>query len=183
MRRALLSLAAVAVLLAVPPQAAAQSDGLRIGLRLGAYFPSDVDVRERFGDVLPLVGIARAMPARPGSFSLFPSLEVSGARSGSDRFLIVPLTLVAEYQLPVNGPVVPFVRGEGGIAYYDYRVRLDTANVARGREFGPAAAAEAGLVVSQHLRASARYRLFQEYDNFNFSGFELNLVLGSLRIF
>ncbi len=185
MKRALLWLAAAAALVAFPdPGRAQQADGgLRVGLRLGAYFPTDSDVSERFGDVIPIVGIARAMPPRPGSFTLFPSLEISGARSGSDRFLIIPLTLVAEYQLPVTGVVVPFARAEGGVAYYDYRMRIDSANVVRGREFGPAAAVEAGVIATQHLRLSGRYRIFQSYDGFNFSGLELNAVIGSLRIF
>lgn len=185
MKRALLWLAAAAALVASPhPVRAQQADGgLSIGLRLGAYFPSDQDVADRFGDVIPIVGIARAVPPSPGSFALFPNLEISGARSGSDRFLIIPLTLAAEYQLPVTGVVVPFVRAEGGIAYYDYRMRIDTATVARGREFGPAAALEAGVIATRHLRASARYRIFQAYDGFDFSGLELNAVIGSLRIF
>jgi len=185
MKRALVLLAAAAVLAAVPDPARAQGadDGLRIGLRLGAYFPSDADVSDRFGDVIPLVGIARAVAPSPGSFALFPNLEISGARSGSDRFLIIPLTLVGEYQLPVTGVAVPFVRAEGGVAYYDYRMRIDSATVARGREFGPAAAVEAGVGVTRHLRASARYRIFQSYDGFDFSGLELNAVIGALRIF
>lgn len=186
MKRALVMLAAAAALVAFPDSARAQQPadgGLRIGLRLGAYFPTDSDVSERFGDVIPIVGIARAVPPRPGTFTLFPSLEISGASSGSDRFLIIPLTLVGEYQLPVTGVVVPFVRAEGGVAYYDYRIRLDSANTARGREFGPAAAVEAGVIATQHLRLSGRYRIFQSYEGFNFSGLELNAVIGSLRIF
>jgi hypothetical protein len=184
MKRALVLLAAVAALVSSPDPARAQAGGgLAIGLRLGAYFPSDPDVSDRFGDVIPIVGIARAVAPSPGSFALFPNLEISGARSGSDRFLIIPLTLAAEYQLPVTGVAVPFVRAEGGIAYYDYRMRIDTATVARGREFGPAAAVEAGVGVTQHLRASARYRIFQAYDGFDFSGLELNAVIGALRIF
>lgn len=184
MRRALLSLAAAALLAWAPGARAQGADGVSIGLRVGAYFPGDVDVRDHFGEVLPIIGIARAMPARPGSFSLFPNLEVSGARSGSDRFLVIPLTLMAEYQLPGNPRVfVPFVRAEGGVAYYDYRVRLDSANVARARRGGPAGAVEAGAVITPYLRASARYRVFKEFDTLDFSGVELNFVLGSLRLF
>ncbi|HEX2188498.1 MAG TPA: hypothetical protein VHG51_06340, partial [Longimicrobiaceae bacterium] len=114
MRRALLSLAALAVLAAAPPHAHAQeADGLRLGIRVGAYFPADEDVRDAFGDVLPIVGIALANPPRPGTVAIFPNLEVSGARSGNDRFLVIPLTAAAEYQFPGDPRrVVPFVRAE-----------------------------------------------------------------------
>lgn len=182
-KRAILSLAALAALLSTPFAARAQqADGLRLGLRVGAYFPSDADVRDRFGEVLPIVGIALANPGRPGTFTVFPNLEISGARSGSDRFLAIPLTLVGEYQFGAPGGVVPFVRGEAGVAYYDYRVRMDSAHVARARRGGPAGAAEVGAIVTPYLRASARYRLFREYDDLDFSGVELNFVVGSLRL-
>ncbi|HEX2188086.1 MAG TPA: hypothetical protein VHG51_04275, partial [Longimicrobiaceae bacterium] len=116
--------------------------------------------------------------------AIFPNLEVSGARSGNDRFLVIPLTAAAEYQFPGDPRrVVPFVRAEAGVAYYDYRVRLDTATVVRDRRFGPAGAAELGMRVTPYLRASARYRLFQAYDGLNFSGLEVNLVVGSLRLY
>lgn len=185
MRRGVLFLAAAAALLVLPAQARSQErESLHIGLRVGAYMPLDEAVRDRFGTVLPLFGVARAMPPRPGRFSLFPSLEVSGARAGSDRFLVVPLTLVGEYQFPGNPRVlVPFVRGEGGVAYYDYRVRMDSATTARARRGGPVGAAEAGVMVTPYLRASARYRLFGEYDGLDFRGVELNLVVGSLRLY
>ncbi|HEV2150437.1 MAG TPA: hypothetical protein VGR37_23760 [Longimicrobiaceae bacterium] len=185
MKRALWSLAALAAFLSFAPSAAAQpADGLRLGIRVGAYFPADEDVRDAFGEVLPLVGLALANPARPGTFAVFPNLEISGARSGSDRFLVIPLTAVGEYQFPGDPRgIVPFVRGEAGVAYYDYRVRLDSARVVRARRGGPAGAAEVGLRVTPYFRASARYRLFREYDDVDFSGLELNFVIGSLRLY
>jgi hypothetical protein len=185
MKRALWSLAALAAVVSFAPAAGAQqSDGLRLGLRVGAFFPGDADVRDAFGEVLPIVGIGLANPPRPGALTVFPNLEVSGGRSGGDRFLVVPLTLAAEYQLPGDPrTVVPFVRAEAGAAYYDYRVRRDDDVVVRDRRFGPAGAAEVGLRVTPYLRASARYRLFREYDELNFSGVELNFVVGALRIY
>jgi len=167
-----------------PATAAAQREGPRVGLRGAAYFPVDRDVRRAFPDVLPLVGIAVMAPLRPGRTQLYPSIEAIGARSGRNRFFILPLTFVVERQgrgRP-NGTLVPYARVEAGIAYFDYRIRrgVDTVRARRG---GAAGGVEAGMVFTRHFRTSVRYRAFQTMDDLDFSGAEVGAVIGGLRLF
>ena len=179
----LLTLALAASALA-PAPAAAQREGPRVGLRGAAYFPVAREVRRAFPDVLPLVGIAVMAPLRPGRTQLYPSIEAIGARSGRNRFFILPLTFVVERQgrgRP-DRTLVPYARVEAGIAYFDYRLAR-AADTVRARRGGAAGGVEAGMVFTPHFRTSVRYRAFQELDGLDFGGAEVGVVLGGLRLF
>jgi hypothetical protein len=159
-------------------------DALRIGFRAGAYFPSDGKVRDVFGDVIPAIGLATVTPVHPNHARFFPMLELLGTRAGKNHFFVVPLTMVVEYQLPAaEGRThdVPFVRGEAGVAYFDYRI-AHAGTLVRSRRGGGAASLEAGLLVSKSFRVGARYRLLQRFDGYDFGGVELYTVIGSFHI-
>ena len=178
-----LVVALLAVVLGAVPARAQSGGGTRLGLRAAAFFPSDAEVRRAFADVIPWPGIAIVPPARPGATGVYPSIELMGARSGSDRFLIVPLTLAIEHQWRGSGGrYVPYARGDAGIAYFDYRLRRGES-VVRARRGGAAGGAELGMIFTRALRAGVRYRLFQEMDDLTFSGIEVGVVIGALRIF
>lgn len=159
-------------------------DALRIGFRAGGYFPNDGKIRDVFGDVFPALGLATVTPVHPNHGRFFPALELFGTRSGKNHFFVVPLTLVGEYQLPAGSGRrnnVPFVRGEAGIAYFDYRIARNGA-VVRSRRGGAAASVDAGVLVSTSFRVGARYRILQHFDGYDFGGVELYTVIGSFHI-
>ena len=176
-----LTLVATALL---PAAAAAQREAPRVGLRGGAYFPVDRDVRGAFPDVLPLLGVAVMAPLRPGRTQLYPNIEAIGARSGRNRFFILPLTFVVERQGSgrPNRTLVPYARAEAGVAYFDYRIGVG-ADTLRARRGGAAGGVEVGMVFTRHFRTSARYRAFQQMDGLDFSGAEVGVVLGGLPLF
>ena len=176
--------AVLACLAALPRLALAQDgEGTRLGLRLAAYFPADAEVRRAFGDVIPWPGIAIVPPVRPGRTRLYPSLEIVGARSGRDRFIVVPLTLVLEHHgHGRRGRDVPYARADAGIGYFDYRLRRGTGEV-RARRGGALGDAEVGMIFTRALRAGVRYRLMQQMDGVTFGGVEAGVVIGALRVF
>ena len=178
------ALLALAASLAAPPTAAAQGDeGTRLGLRAAAYFPADAEVRRAFGDVIPWPGIAIVPPVRPGQTRLYPSLEIVGARSGRERFLVVPLTLALEHHGRGSaGRFVPYARADAGIGYFDYRIRRGAREV-RARRGGALGDAEVGMIFTRALRAGVRYRLMQEMDELTFGGVEVGVVIGAIRVF
>jgi hypothetical protein len=163
---------------------AGEDDALRIGFRASAYFPSDGKIREVFGDVIPAFGLATVTPMHPNHARLYPALELFGMRSGKNHVYAVPLTLVGEYQLPAGSGRrnnVPYLRGEAGIAYFDYRVERGGVRV-RSRRGGAVGAVDAGVLVSGAFRVGARYRLMQHFDGYDFGGVELYTVIGSFHI-
>jgi hypothetical protein len=166
------------------PAPAPVDDALRIGFRAGAYFPSDGKVRDVFGDVIPAIGLATVTPVHPNHARFFPMLEILGTRAGKNHFFVVPLTLVAEYQLPAAAgrtSNVPFVRGEAGVAYFDYRIGRQ-GTIVRSRRGGGAASLEAGVLVSRSFRVGARYRFLQHFDGYDFGGVEIYTVIGSFHL-
>lgn len=182
--RAALPAASDAAASDTPPIAEPIDDALRIGFRAGAYFPNDGKIRDVFGDVFPALGLATVTPVHPNHGRFFPALELFGTRSGKNHFFVVPLTLVGEYQLPAGSGRrnnVPFVRGEAGIAYFDYRIARNGA-VVRSRRGGAAASLDAGVLVSTSFRVGARYRILQHFDGYDFGGVELYTVIGSFHI-
>ena len=186
MSRALGRSIALAAALLLPRLAPAQEEkGTHLGLRAAAYFPADAEVRRAFGDVIPWPGIAIVPPARPGRTSLYPSLELIGARSGRDRFLVVPLTLALEHlgRGSSGGHYIPYARADAGMGYFDYRVRRDDGSETRARRGGALGDVEAGMIFSHALRAGARYRLMQEMDGLTFGGVEIGVVIGAIRVF
>lgn len=187
MRIALRHAAFVAALIATPGVARAQEEagGTRLGLRLAAYFPADAEVRRAFGDVIPWPGIAIVPPVRPGRTRLYPSLELVGARSGRDRFLVVPLTLALEHHgHGTDGRhYVPYARADAGIGYFDYRLRRAGGDVVAARRGGALGDVEAGMIFTRALRLGARYRLMQEMDGVTFGGIEVGVVIGAIRVF
>ena len=181
MRRALRSLAALAVLLACATGARAQQvEGPRIGVRLGAFFPMDEVIRDEFADVIPAIGLVAMQPIRPGSLRVYPALELYGARAGDDRFIVIPAFAVLEYQFPdADRRMVPYASLAAGIAYFDYRIHVDDTRIA-SRRGGAIGNAELGLIFTRHLRATARYRLTQEHDGLQFGGLEVSAVIGAI---
>ena len=176
-------LAALAALLCASRARAQGGEGTRLGIRAAAFFPSDAEVRRAFGDVIPWPGIAVVAPARPGATRIYPSIELMGAKSGSDRFLIVPLTIVLEHHWRGSGGrYVPYARADAGIGYFDYRLRRGL-DVVRARRGGAVGDAEVGMILTRALRAGVRYRRFQETSDFTFSGLEAGVVIGALRVF
>jgi hypothetical protein len=178
--------ACLAVALALPRAALAQEEagGTRLGLRLAAYFPADAEVRRAFGDVIPWPGIAIVPPVRTGRTRLYPSLEIVGARSGRDHFVVVPLTLALEHHgRGSNGHYVPYARADAGIGYFDYRLRRSSTEVLRARRGGALGDAEVGMIFTRALRVGGRYRLMQEMDGVTFGGVEVGVVIGAVRVF
>jgi len=184
----LLLLLALAAAAAAPSALRAQTapvdDALRIGFRAGAYFPNDGKIRDVFGDVIPALGLATVTPVHPNHARFFPMLELLGTKSGRNHFFVLPLTMVTEYQLPAGSGRrnnVPFVRGEAGVAYFDYRISR-AGKVVSSRRGGGAASLEAGVLVSRSFRVGARYRFLQHFDGYDFGGVELYTVVGSFHI-
>lgn len=155
------------------------------GLDVGAYFPTDGEIQDRFGDTLLRVGL-RPFDSRAGNWRFVTDVTVlSGDREGS-RLLAIPVTFgfLKSFGDPEDDQRT-FVMFGAGPAYYDYSIRrlVGTTIVSvKDRTFGVSAHVDAGIIFNNRFSVVARYDWMSETDGFDFSGFSLTLSYALFRI-
>lgn len=155
------------------------------GLDIGAYFPTDSEIQDRFGDAMLRIGL-RPFDTRAGNWRFVTDITfLSGNRDGS-RMLIVPLTFgfLKSFGDP-DAEQRTFVMFGAGPAYYDYSIkRLVGLNIVKvkDRTFGASAHVDAGIVFNNRFSIVARYDWMSESKNFDFSGFSLTLSYALFRL-
>jgi hypothetical protein len=153
-------------------------------LDVGAYFPVDGEIRDRFNDVLIRVGFRpyRVPKADKGRWVF--DFGVVAAKSDESRMLVVPLTFGWLQTFGSEEKGITFITAGVGPAYYDYSIeRLVGMSIVdvKGRKIGASAHIDVGVTLQKRLTFTARYDWFSESDDFDFSGWSLNLSWAVFR--
>lgn len=172
MRRASLALG----LLAIASAAMGQAQSAQVGASVNAYFLTQKKMRDVFGDPALTYGLNLSSLTRPQANKPTFAYNPIAASKGDSRFFLLPVTIGYELQFADRGSnMVPYLRGEGGYAYYDVAIH-DNGIDQSFKAGGFVAAVEAGIVMNKSIGLKARYNLFQDRFGVNLSGLELGLV-------
>lgn len=151
---------------------------------VGAYFPTDGEIRDRFGNTLWRAGFRpyRTPQAERGKV-IFDATIIS-ARNDEDRMLVIPLTVGVLKTFGEEERGLTFVSAGIGPAFYDYSIHR-TVGLSlvdhQASTFGVGAHVDVGLTIQQRLTFTARYDWFSKSDDFDFSGFSINLSFAAFR--
>jgi len=162
--------------LALAGSANAQYDkqDLNFGGTIGYYMPTNSVIKDAFGKSVINYGIGPVGNKRPSSGSVTPSLEFISANKDGNKLFIGTFTYGYEKHLADDRSMtVPYIRGFGGLTYFDYGIDLIGGRKS-GKKIGTTAGAEAGLVFAGRLRLSARYNFFSKVDGLDFNGLTLS---------
>ncbi|HVL39317.1 MAG TPA: acyloxyacyl hydrolase [Fimbriimonadaceae bacterium] len=170
LKRTLLSVS----LVAAAPLALAQGDSL-VGLSVGVFMPQHSEIRDALGSSWFQYGFSPSVRLR-GDLDIRPELSFLGQHDDGNRLLIVSLPFAITKRFADDqASTVPYVAAGLGPAYFDYAItRPDLTRVSEKR-FGWTAHVEVGMVLSNRLRAHARYIKFSEHDGFKFDGIQVGL--------
>jgi hypothetical protein len=160
-------------LISATPLAMAQKDRFGLAGSGSIYFPSSGLIRERFGNQITGFGIRPEDESLPIVGRILPDFNVLSASRRSNRFFILSATASLGKTFGREGDFTrPYVRVGAGLAYFDYRIRVDGERESAKR-LGWTANFEAGLLIAKRLRLSAGYHLYQRAGSFRFDGFEV----------
>ncbi len=158
--------------------AANAQNPLDIGASVGVFMPSSRVMRDAFGSQVLRFGLGSVGRQSTGNFKIGTEMDIISANKNGNRLFIVPFTFNAEQQLATSGALRPYIKPFAGLAYIDYGI-----NTFGGRQDNKLIrltyGAEAGIVLSEKLRLSARYNIFQN-SGLDFSGLTLSATF-SLR--
>jgi hypothetical protein len=177
---------ALAVLGCLAPLTYAQStNSIELGVTAGWYLPTGSALRNAFGSQIFTIGITPVAVGRPSSGTITPSFNIIGADKSGSNFLLVPVTLGYEYHFgsdDSDSTTVPYARIEAGGAYYNYSIDEGGPSNVDGSRIGYVADAELGVTITKTIKLSAKYYLFQKEGGIDFSGFELGVTFGLIRL-
>jgi hypothetical protein len=157
--------------LAVAGAAQAQ-DPFDLGASVGVFMPSSRTIRDAFGSQVLRFGFGGVGRQSTGNFKLGTELDIISANKNGNRLFILPFTFAAEQQLAMAGAVRPYVKPFAGLAYIDYGISTPSGR-RDSKIVRVTYGAEVGVVLSEKLRLSARYNVFQN-SGFDFSGLTLS---------
>ncbi len=151
----------------------------------GVYRPTSEEIRDRFGDYLFRVGVRPFGNELIGSGKPFIDATILTARQGSSHLFVLPVTLgFITSTGDENDDTISFASVGVGPAYYNYKIkRLVGSTIVTIKEstFGWSAHAEIGIRIQKRLTITGRYDWFSESNDFDFSGFSLNLSYAAFR--
>ncbi|MEZ0326848.1 MAG: hypothetical protein ACAH95_13190 [Fimbriimonas sp.] len=163
--------------LAVAGAAQAQNP-FDLGASVGIFMPSSGTIRNAFGSQILKFGFGGVGQQSTGNLKIGTEFDIMSANKNGNRLLIMPFVFTGEQQLAMEGAVRPYIKPFAGLAYIDYGI-----NVPGGRKESKVIRVtyglEGGIVLSQKLRLSARYSMFQN-SGFDFNGLTLSATF-SLR--
>ena len=157
------------------------------GVDVGAYFPTDGEIRDRFGTALFRLGFRPFEPKRTGKWRIVTDLTVISASKFGNHMLLIPWTVgvMSTFGEPDKWPA-SFVSVGVVPAYMDYaidRLSSDQTTLIRfsAQKFGASAHVEAGVLLQPRLSVTGRYDWFSQSDDFDFSGFSLTVAYALWR--
>ncbi len=157
------------------------------GLDVGAFFPTDGDIRDRFGGSMLRIGL-RPFDPKSGNWRFVTDVTILSGRRGDNRLLAVPLTFGFLKSFGnEDDETRTFVMIGAGPVYYDYAIeRLTnggtTVTRIKERTFGTAAHVDAGIVFGNRFSITGRYDWMSRSRGFDFSGFSLTFSFALFRI-
>jgi hypothetical protein len=164
---------------------AQSADQVLLGVTAGWYLPTGSALRNAFGSQIFTIGLTPVATGRPSSGSITPSFNIIGADKDGSNFLLVPVTLGYEYHFnnDTDATTVPYARLEAGISYYNFSIdEGGPTNVEGNSRFGWVGDAELGVSLGKTIKLSAKYYLFEQESGIDFSGFELGVTFGFIRL-
>jgi hypothetical protein len=165
---------------------AQSTDQILLGVTAGWYLPTGSALRDAFGSQIFTIGFTPVATGRPSSGSITPSFNIIGASKDGSNFLLIPVTLGYEYHFgsdDANATTVPYARLEGGISYYNFSIdEGGPTNVEGNSRFGWVGAAELGISLNKTIKLNASYYLFEKESGIDFSGIQLGVTFGFIRL-
>jgi hypothetical protein len=153
------------------------------GINLGAYFPVDSDISDLFGNALPRFGFSPVDRKFDKKFDIVTDVNILFANSDEARLFVLPVTVGVVFGTG-DQKSKGFVAVNAGPAYYDYVLfRFNGTGFDRfdARKIGWNANVEVGLLLNNRFSITGRYDWFNKSDDFDFSGFSLNLNYTFIR--
>ncbi len=153
------------------------------GINLGAYFPVDGDISDLFGSALPRFGFSPVDRKFEKKFDIVTDVNILFANSDDARLFILPVTVGAV--IGIGGEKTKgFVAINAGPAYYDYVLfRFNGIGFDRfdARKIGWNVNLEVGVLLNNRFSITGRYDWFNKSDDFDFSGYSVNLNYTFIR--
>lgn len=162
---------------------AASAQSALLGISVGGFFPTDSEIRSLVGNSFLQFGFSPSVGINREKFSVRPELNFLGGSGKGNRFSIiaVPFTFTMPLGLP-GQKNTPYVSAGLGPTYFDYNITRPGPVNFRDTGIGTVAHVEAGMVLGESMRLSARYNMLNERDGFNFNGFQISLSWQFFRI-
>ncbi|MBX3118645.1 MAG: outer membrane beta-barrel protein [Fimbriimonadaceae bacterium] len=163
--------------------AMAQSGSNRpwFALQAGAYFFTSSELRDRFGDPLPSIGIQPFTAKIGRDWQVIGDIKFLTASRDGSRLFVVPVSAsVSKKFADPDARVIPIVRVGAGPAYYDYSI-MRTSGRVKDRTFGWNTNAGIDFVFDKRWALSFRYDQYSKTDGLDFSGMTVAITFGLVR--
>lgn len=137
----------------------------------------DSEIRDLVGKSFLQFGFSPSVGVQKEKFSIRPELSFLGGSGNGNRFSIFALPITATLPLGMPGQKdMPYVAAGLGPTYFDYRITRPAGPTTFDKSgIGWISHIEAGYVLGDRLKLSARYNMLSESEGFNFNGFQLSL--------
>ncbi len=153
----------------------------KFGISAGAYFPQSAALREAFDDAILSVGFQVIDDRFEDRWKFKPDLSLIRAERRGNDLTVAILSFGAGRSFGKSESSTPYVQGGVGLAYFDYDFVAGGTSYNDSR-LGWATHVEAGVIMNQSLKLSARYNFLSKQSGVNFSGLELTLSYGFFRL-
>lgn len=163
------------------------------GVDVGAYFPTQSEIRDAFGDTLMRFGVRPFERRISDKWKFIVDVHALSARKDGNKLFAMPVTfgLTRSFGNP-ESKAIPFVQVAAGPAYYDYTIYRDVEVSAEGgkkvereriskKRFGGNANFEVGMLFDHRFALVARADVYTKSDDFDFSGISLTLSYAAFR--
>lgn len=153
-----------------------------IGVRAGASFFVNGDMRDYFGSGKLTFGITPVTTRSPRDWAIDTDLDLQIANQNGNRLLMIPVTVgIGKTFGDKNNGSRPYMALRAGAAYLDYAITNKSAVRLNERRIVPTANAEIGVIFSERLKLAARYDYFGRTNGLTFDGFQVNLSYGFFK--
>ena len=163
--------------LVVSASATAQNSGpfgSSWGLRVGASYFTDNEMKSLFGSGRISFGFSPTSKGMPGDMQVATDIDIQIANQNGNRLIMIPVTVGVTKTFGDRGSSsVPYAAFRIGGAYSDYRLNR-VGGVSQGKKFLPASNFEVGVIMNKKLRLSARYDLIGATDNIRFNNYQFS---------
>lgn len=162
----------------------AQSDDYRgfFGVRVGASYFTNSDMRDYFGSGKIAIGFGPVAPVTAKDWKVGTDVDLQYANENGNRVLLIPLTLgISRTFGKSNNGGRPYMALRAGAAYLDYAITPVVGTRISEHKVVPAANAEVGLVFGDRMKLSARYDYFGRTRGFTFDAVQFSLSYGLVK--
>ncbi|MBS1717656.1 MAG: outer membrane beta-barrel protein [Armatimonadetes bacterium] len=165
----------IAISAALLAPAILSADKISLAVSGGVFFPVNSEIQNLFGKSILKVGVSPSGHAPGSNWKVAADISAISAEKDGNKFFVAPVLAVLERSFgSTTDQYRPYVLFGGGIAYYDYAITRSSTRFSN-KTFGAAGLAEVGVNFDKVWRLSASYTGAQKRDDFDFSGFTIEL--------